>query len=469
MSTYKDTIEADIEINLLGGIMNKFFILFLSTLYLISSSTFAFNVTDFENEISNAEEKYINFTSKEETKRLFAQGRVSETTRLLKNIVPDNKKTFYDYFILGNMFFVMDRITSYQYMIQAENLDSDNPYMLFERGIHEHRKGNYAAAVKYYERFYKTSAGASNPVVSAYLTHVYLMTGDTSKAFKYWKKAKFGRNHTQIEKGMYTIFSDTNQEFVRENLIKKINAGDTSKLCDLYEQDSNWEIDWWNNKPKQAYLEFDLMLSKKLLVKDSQNEKFFRFCSSDKKLSNKDYVQRLNELGVLAGKKKLPESSSLTYNILKRLISSKLITAQEFLDEFEHQIKKSSSRNPNDKKYYDILAYLYANTDNHDKLKYIDLKGWKELNLENYASSYVAGINQKSEHFRKYLDKGLYDFPLSVTLNKINLSIQKDKKRDAYIRFVASQFANVKNNWASRYRLNDYVASLSHELNKLKE
>ena len=449
--------------------MNKYFILFVSILFLISFNAFSINVRDFEKEISNAEEIYKDFTSRQETKSLSAQGKVSESIRFLKNLVPDNKKTFYDYFILGNMLFVSDREASYQYMIQAENMEPDNPYMFFERGIHEHRNGNYNIAVKYYEKFHKSRLGENNKILSAYLTHVYLMTGKIGKAFKSWGNAKFGRNHTSIEKGMYIIFSNSNQELVRENLISTINAGNTSKLCDLYELDSNWEIDWWNYTPKQNYLAFDLLLAKKTLENGSQDEQYFEFCRSDKELSNKEYLKRLTELGVLDGKKQLPESAALIYSILKRLISSKLITPLEFLDKFEYQIKQYSERNPNDKKYYDILAFLYANTDNQEKLKYIDEYGWKILKLEKYASSYVAGIDPNSKLFRTSLDKALSDFPLSITLNKLNLSIQTDKKRDAYIRFVASQFANVKNNWAGRYRLNDYMTSLSHELNKLKE
>jgi uncharacterized LabA/DUF88 family protein len=47
----------------------------------------------------------------------------------------------------------------------------DNPYVLFERGIHEHRAGSCERADDYYARFIKTKEGVDHPVAHAYATH----------------------------------------------------------------------------------------------------------------------------------------------------------------------------------------------------------------------------------------------------------------------------------------------------------
>jgi len=352
--------------------------------------------------------------------------------------------------------------------MQAEKLEPNNPLVLFERGIHEHKANNYKNASDYYRRFHKSQPGKNNPISWAYLTHAYLITGQVERAFKAWGNAQFGKNHTAIEKGMYTLFSLTNQESDRERLISSINAGHTNKLCDLWVLDSNWELDWWNYKAKDEYLEFDLELANKILEKGSLEEQYFKFCSSTIKLSNEEYISKLKNLNILDGKKHLPESSAFIYKILQRLISSELMSPTEFLNVFEPQIRIYADKNSLDRKYYDVLAFLYVNTGNREKLKNIDLHGWKKLKGENFASSYIAGLDPKSESYETLLNEALTDFPHSVTLNKFKLGDLRDNPENAMAKFVASQFPNVKNNWSGPYRLNDYMASLKHEFDKLK-
>ena len=145
------------------------------------------------------------------------------------------------------------------------------------------------------------------------------------------------------------------------------------------------------------------------------------------------------------------------------------MTPKEFINRFEKQIVSLSEKHPNDRKYFDVLAYLYANTGNQQKLISIDRYGWKKLKIEKYALSSIAGIDPKTEQYISALNEALEDFPLSATLSQHRLIIEKEQKEDALIKFIASQFANVKNNWSGPYRLNDYMASLKYELDKLKK
>ncbi len=232
--------------------------------------------------------------------------------------------------------------------------------------------------------------------------------------------------------------------------------------------DSNWELDWWNYKAKDEFLKFDLELANKTLEKGSLGERYFKFCSSAKKFSNDDYITELKSLNILEGSRRLPESSALIYKILQRLMTSKLIQPAEFLDTFELQIQIYAEQYPFDQKYYEVLAFLYVETGNRENLKEIDLYGWEELKSEIFASSYIAGLDPKSESYQTFLNKALADFPHSVTLNKFKLTDSSEDPLNSMARFVASQFANVKNNWSGPYRLNDYMASLKHEYNKLK-
>ena len=235
----------------------------------------------------------------------------------------------------------------------------------------------------------------------------------------------------------------------------------------MIELDKNWEIDWWNYESRKSYLDFDHELARAVLINGSIEEKYFSFCSSADTLSDSEYISQLKYLQILDGVRKLPESSSLIYNILTRLMNSELLTSSEFLIQFESQLKIFSERHPKDKKYIDILAFLYSNTENFEKLKDIDEYGWKTLNLENYASSFVLGLDRETDVFMTALNDAVQDFPMSVTLTELKLLYHPENKKMALSRFVASQFTNVKNNYVG-YRLNGYMSSLNNELHKLE-
>ena len=444
---------------------SPFFFLFL--VFTINSNAHAFDRDKFYEELSAANGIYKEHIAKEEIRRLVVEGNINESNNRLKNLIPTKNKAFYDYFILGNMLFKLDWESSKKYMKEAEKLQPDNPLVQFERGIHEHKSNNYSVASDYYRRFHKSEAGRTNPVSWAYLTHAYLMSGQVEEAFKAWGNVRFGKNHTAVEKGMYALFSVAKQESVRERLISDIKAGHLTKLCDLWVLDSNWEVDWWNYKAKDEFLRFDLELANKTLEKGSPEERYFEFCSSEKKLGNDDYMSELKNLDILAGNRRLPESSALIYKILQRLMASKLMQPAEFLDTFEPQIRMYAERNPFDQKYYEVLAFLYVETGDRENLQDIDLHGWQKLKSERFASSYIAGLDPKSESYQTFLNEALADFPHSVTLNKFKLTDSSEDPANSMARFVAAQFANVKNNWSGPYRLNDYMASLKLEYNKL--
>ena len=442
-------------------------LLFVLLSFAIQSSVYAFDADEFYEIAAETGQKYQALTATAEMRRLDVEGRLSESNQRLLRLVPDQDKTFYDYFILGNMLFKLDWKTSYEYMKRAETLEPDIPLLLLERGMHEHRAQNYALATAYYERYHNSQAGRDHAVSWAYLTHTYLMTGQTKAALEAWGPAQFGRNHTAIEKGMYTIFANSQQPRDRQRLIAEINAGHSSKLCDLWVLDSNWEIDWWNKKAKDRYLEFDSQLAQQVLKPGSIEAEYFAFCSEAADLSDADYLTELKRLGILDGKKRLPESPALVYAILQKLIANELMSASDFLGTFESQLLDYANRNPRDQQYFDVLAFLYADTENFELLKVVDLHGWRKLNVENFAVSYIAGLDPESATYAKLLDEALTAFPNSVTLNQFRLEDTGGSSETAVVRFVAAQFANVKNNWSGPYRLNDYMLSLKHELAKL--
>lgn len=440
----------------------------LLSLILLSCAYAQADDTNIETYFSNFEALnniYAEFENTTEIENMLINGKVDEVNQRLISLIPDSKKTALDNFILGNMLYEIDPQASYHFMLKAEKEDANNPFILFERGLHEHRLGNYSLAQAYYERTSKFPITSKNHILFAYLTHTYLMTGQADKAFEAWEKADFREHHTSIEKAMYSVFSDNNQEKKRSELLSDIRNGQVYKLCDLYQLDAQWEIDWWNYKPKKEYVQFDKNLAD-ITLKQPIDKEHFGLCT-DENLSDEAFIERLTAIGFFEKNASLPKSARLIHKVLGRLLKTNKMSLEEFIQKHESQLIDLSKAAPKNRKYYDVLAVLYERTENTEKLESINRYGWKVLKLENYARSYIAHLKPKSTEYYTNLDEALVDFPLSPILNGYRLSDDSYNKKEALLKFVASQFTNVKNNWMGPHRLNDYMASLKFELEKL--
>jgi hypothetical protein len=436
----------------------------LSLLILVfSNQVFSFDISKFKSEISKANLIYEDFQLNQ-ANTLIVQGQMSIANEQIENLVDD--KSFYDYFILSNMLFSMDPDSSYAYMKKAEKIKPNHPFVLYERGIHEHRLNNYKAAGEYYHKFLNSKFGKDHTTASAYMTHTNLMTNKIEESFISWEKANFSSNHTRIEKAMYPIFSHLNQDKKREQIIIDINNGQAFKLCDLWSLDLNWETDWWNKGPRNMYLEFDKELTAKVLKEFPEEKPFTDFCSDSENLSKDNIMSYLAKIGIDAENKNLPQSSALIYNILLTTMRNNLMSEQEFLSIFEEHLQQLSKKHPNDPAYLKTLAYLYNQTKNKDKLNKVNLLGWKEHNISNYAVSYISEI-EDSNQLESYLNEALKDFPNDATLNQYYMAMYGPKDKQAIARFAASQFSNVQYNWMGKYRLGDYMSSLKYEIEKL--
>ena len=99
-------------------IMHK--LLLILTLLFLTSACATLNDKQFKTGVSKANRIYTSPVAREKIKNLATKGKTSELIKFMELIVPNKEKTFFDYFILGNMLFSLDREASYQYMRKAE-------------------------------------------------------------------------------------------------------------------------------------------------------------------------------------------------------------------------------------------------------------------------------------------------------------------------------------------------------------
>lgn len=426
----------------------------------------AFDVDVFDAEIERHARAYDAISRKDAVTGLLTAGDLDGFHGRLISSVPDADKTFYDYFVLGNLLFKEARQQSYELMLEAESLDPDNPFVIYERGIHEHRNGNCVAAIDYYRRLHERYPEFSNPVSWAYRTHCALRTGDLVEAMSAWQQADFGRHHTAIEKGMYAIFSESRPHSDRQAIISRIEAGEHWALCDLLHLDRNWEIDWWNSTKKSDYLDADLARAEEFLAADTPYRDEIQLCMNLPDLSNSEFVIALTENGFWGEDAVLPASGALVYELVLRVTSSQTASPALLLELFGQEMWQRFLAGDAEQKFVEVLGFLYSATGDAARLRSIDEYGWRRLKLERFAASYILGANPESPEYARLLDEALADFPNSAMLNKLKLGrvVGGPDHEQAMIAYVAAEFANVKENWKGPYRLHDFMASLKHEL-----
>lgn len=202
----------------------------------------------------------------------------------------------------------------------------------------------------------------------------------------------------------------------------------------------------------------------------SQNNQRIKYvvklCSEGTRLNDNEFVEFSSQAGYWGSAYLLPEEPTSSYVLIRELIKRKIANPEEILMRYESQLTSRHSANPHDRRTLDLLSYLYDATGNYQKLKKIDLHGWKNLKIQRYAESYISRISTTSPEYSSALADAANDFPHSVRIQRDNLSLNynSDKKIDFLAKFVAAQFANVSHHLGAPDRLGNFMTSLKNEM-----
>lgn len=267
----------------------------------------------FISESQEAGKKYEAFVKSSEAMQLLKDGKRSEVNDRLKNLVPDKDKTALDYFIVANMLYRADISVSDAYIKKADELSPNNPFILFERAMHEHRAGNYQAALRLYETSSALFKDTQVPTILwVYITHCRLVLGDYPGAADAWRKVDFKRSHTSIEKSMYEIFSKKDPESEREQLINSLSSGSINGACELTKLDKGWEIDWWNSKANEEYLAHDIELLQHLAKNNVKINSALGLCVDAASMNDGEFRKYITAAGYWSDTYHLPDDSAAT-------------------------------------------------------------------------------------------------------------------------------------------------------------
>ena len=238
----------------------------------------------------------------------------------------------YKKYIVGGLLFDIDADKSFQLHQAAFQSNNADKNFAFEYAIELHRKGNYKEAAELYEKY--LDAETDDYRIYVWLADCYINIGETKKSIESWTKANHPKNHTGIDFAIHTIYGNTSQLKQRNELRNQILKGNSLKLVDLIFIDQNWEIDWWNKKAQEYFLNDDLELAKQKLSETNSYYKLLKAYTDIKKKETQE--SKANEIknilieNNLIYNKSLPKFGQITSDLLRISFINQFINETEF-------------------------------------------------------------------------------------------------------------------------------------------
>jgi len=417
----------------------------------------------FEEQVGAASARYAERARQPDATKAVLEGHISQSSQMLMQVVPDERKTAVDWFVLANMLYRADPVASEAAMKKAEALRPDEPGILLERAMEEHRAHRCEQAIRYYDRFHATSDGARHATSWAYATHCHLVLGQRDKALAAWQKADFRHRHVGIEEAMYEIFSTANPDREREALVVAAGRHDRAAPCELMELDTHWETNWWNSTTRKDYLEQDTLTGRELLKDDAPAAAEFELCHDAATLPASQFVSTLKSAGLWGEHPRTPQSSRLAYMAVRALESTGTATPKDVLAAWGDPLAQHLAAAPTDRTALDLLAHLYVSVDDQARLRDIDRQGWKTLHLGNYAASYIIGRMRTDEPYEADLQAAFADFPDNdlIAMYRLRAAKAGAERERAKLDVAAAAFANVANPHPAEMRLSDYMGFIT--------
>ncbi len=419
----------------------------------------------FQDQVNDIATRYSARARDPDATKVTLEGHISQANQMLLQLVPDDRKTAADWFVIGNMLYRADIAASDRAMKKAEALLPDEPAILLERAMAEQRAHHFAAAIGYYDRFHATDMGRDQLASWAYETQCHLVQGDVDKALAAWTHSGFARHHISIETAMYEVFSTQNGDVEREALVAAAQAHRPDAACELMELDSHWEVDWWNQRKRPDYVAQDGALARALLARDAPALAELELCHDAASLADDVFVQHLVVARAWGPGSALPRSPRLAYMAVRALVNTRAATPTEVLDAWQGPLAARLAAAPDDLVTLDLLAYLYVQVKDQSHLKDIDHQGWKRLHQAKYASSWLIGREMAGELSDADIADAFAEFPESMVAARLRVTHKLhgvDPQR-ALTDFGASAFANVAQPFPWNATLDRVMAGIASE------
>ena len=350
-------------------------------------------------------------------------------------------------FLIGGILYNIDPEHALALHQRAYKEQPKNVNFIREYAIELHRSGAYDQAIELYLEY--AALVPKDYRVHVWLSECYLNIGEVEKAIEEWKASDFQNNHTGIDFAIHVIHGRTDQFYKRSALRTSIKNKDVKSAYELVYMDRNWELDWWNNKEQNEFLEEDLKLIASTFGTSNPIyktiETYLEIVSNTGEFSDESAeIKSIFETqGILVkGGRIIP--GKIGSDLMRIAISNDLIDSNAFYNQRKEELWQLAE------KYQDIeLLNSYAHLEGKVTGKVsaeTDKKGWTEFKDERFAMSYFIGLGNNNTYDSPELAKALLDFPESVRIQLVKFTIaalqDKPYKKDL-IKLIELEFKSL--------------------------
>lgn len=439
--------------------MNKFKLTFLGAFTFLSC--FSQTLTSNREQIEKAKTDLKNETN------TFSSCIVkSDLNFCVNELIKSADNEFKKYTVAG-ILYEIDSQQSFNLHEQAYMTNKLDENFVLEYAIELHRKQRYSEASKLYEAYFIKVPKDFR--INVWLADCYINIGEVDKAIANWTYARHYENHTSIDNAIFTIYGNSNQLKIRNDLKLSIEKGKVSDFYPLIFLDSNWEFDWWNKASQDYFLNEDLSLAKIKLGESSNDFKILTAYLEIKKLEKKYEIEKIKKIlidnKIILENNPLPTYGEISSDLLRICFTNGLLNEREFYEKKGQEILELA-KTTKDIGILNIYAYLQVTVDGIVKPE-IDKLGWKEFKSEKFAKSYFTIKVDKIKSDDKELNEALADFPNSAYLYWVKAKCNKVENkpvREHLIELIKREFRTLDSD-PSRfsYRLKSYINTLANE------
>ena len=378
--------------------------------------------------------------------KLVVEGRLDEANQKLLAVFPAESRSAAQVLTLGNVLFSQAPKLSYELHKRAAKELPDEPNVILEWAMEQHRVGEYAGAAASYQQFAK--ANPRYAPVHGLLAECLLRTGKTREAVDAWQRSEEARQGTieQFESLVCEVNGHRYPDRERVALREKARQGDLDAAEKLIALDGAFERDWWNKGPRRKYLELDLKLLGDAKFDDAERLREI-VCAGECELAraeDRNASDVLRKHGFLLGDRDaLPRSGAILSIMLGAAESAEAVTVEEARTKWGEAILESAQTR-RDAEMFNVAAHLYIGT---DKLAEIERQGWEATGDERCASGFLFGLaeNQELSLDHPQLVKASQQYPENAMIAAIVVELTKKEGKPlepALVRAIKAEYAH---------------------------
>ncbi len=399
---------------------------------------------------------------------------------------PASTRTPAQSFLLGNVLFEMDRTRSYALHRAAALAEPENPAVVWEWALEQHRAGEYLPALESYQKFSK--ARPDNAAPYALQADCLIRLNRINEAVEAWRKSELAPNGSveQMEELICSVHREPTPHQRRAKLLAKaIQKQDVNAAYDLIALDCDFPRDWWNSGPYKSYLSHDLPAVKaalKLPDDDMCNRTIS--CAAECATADEEDAAGIKKILtkyrlLIDAPRTIPTNGALLSLILNAAVEAKAIDETVLHSQIAPLVLEQA-RKGKDKEMWNAALFAAPAGHSENQLK-LEREGWQATGDVRFAAG-VLLIKKESGQLTSNdteLKAALKQFPESGLIQRVSYEVAKVEKRvtkqqlaDAakaefkhFTSFVA--FATVVNRPRSDY-LREYFGEMQNDKSAIK-